>query len=113
MKSRLAFFAVILGLVGNVSAAAVVPCYEADRLTNTKAALVHYFTKVNAHSCKNAAQSDIYVTHSPDKDGGKELIEFFIKCDQEYPVMGKIYWFEESCMPAAGPAYFSSAEQVK
>lgn len=88
-------------------------CYEAERLANTKASLVQYFTNVDSHSCKNVAASDIYLAHTTEKSNGRELIEFFIKCDQEYPVVGKIYWIEAACMASGQPAFFSSAQLVK
>jgi len=106
--SVLGFAAVAAAATANAT-----PCYETDRLNNTKAALIDYFTNVDSHSCKNAATSEIFLSHGTEKQNNRELIEFFIKCDQEYPVIGKIYWIESGCMASGKPAYFSSAQLVK
>jgi hypothetical protein len=100
-------------LLAFTQTATAAPCYEADRLLNTKAALVHFFTNVDAHSCKNVGASEIYLSHNTQKQNGRELIEFFIKCDQAYPVIGKIVWIESGCMASGRPTYFSSAQIVK
>lgn len=105
-------FLTITQILTGTAARAASTCFEADRLAKTKAALVHFFTNVDSHSCKNAARSDIYLSHDKEILNGRELIQFFIKCDQEYPVIGKIYWIESGCMASGRPAYFSSAQIV-
>jgi len=106
----------LLAILINAPSVHAIPstCYDPDRLANTKAALIYFFSRMNTHACKKVASSDIYLSHSVDKQSNnKEYIDFFIKCDQEYPVMGKIQWFEPTCTSAAVPAEFSSAELVK